>query len=456
MLLAILALTDLLGLATAQQAGTVTTERHPKLAWKKCLASGACINIQGEVTIDANWRWVYDKETYADCHTGNGWNKDVCRNGQSCANRCALDGADYAGRFGVSTCGNSIALQFVNDGADDSTNIGSRLYLMASPTKYQMFTLLGNEFTFDVDTSRLGCGMNGALYFVSMDEDGGMAKYPSNKAGAKYGTGYCDAQCPQGSKFINGEANLENEFGSCCSEVDIWQANAVSTAFTAHPCETTNQHRCEGDNECSKACTPDNGCTLDPFRLDHHDFYGPGARYAIDSTRPLTVVTQFVKGSDGGLAEIRRFYVQDGRVIPNVGITGNYSNNNNNNRNSGANSSSSSSSSSSSNSTGSGMTGSFCRSAGNSDAFVEKGGMAKLGKALAESMVLVMALWDDYHPNVLWRDSSSATDLPGSECDVTVGVPAEIELEENRQVNRNYVIFSNIRFGPIGSTFRQT
>lgn len=27
---------------------------------------------------------------------------------------------------------------------------------MASATKYQMFTLLGNEFTFDVDVSKLG------------------------------------------------------------------------------------------------------------------------------------------------------------------------------------------------------------------------------------------------------------------------------------------------------------
>ena len=37
-----------------------------------------------------------------------------------------------------------------------ATNIGSRLYLMAGADKYQMFTLLGNEFTFDVDTSKLG------------------------------------------------------------------------------------------------------------------------------------------------------------------------------------------------------------------------------------------------------------------------------------------------------------
>lgn len=37
-----------------------------------------------------------------------------------------------------------------------------------------------------------------------MDADGGMAKYSTNTAGAKYGTGYCDSQCPRDLKFING------------------------------------------------------------------------------------------------------------------------------------------------------------------------------------------------------------------------------------------------------------
>jgi cellulose 1,4-beta-cellobiosidase len=52
----------------------------------------------------------------------------------------------------------------------------------------------------DVDLSGLPCGFNGALYFVSMDADGGLKKYSTNKAGAKYGTGYCDAQCPRDLK----------------------------------------------------------------------------------------------------------------------------------------------------------------------------------------------------------------------------------------------------------------
>ena len=34
------------------------------------------------------------------------------------------------------------------------------------------------------------------------------------QAGASYGTGYCDAQCPADLKFINGEANCMDWTGS--------------------------------------------------------------------------------------------------------------------------------------------------------------------------------------------------------------------------------------------------
>merc|ERR1712083_47531 len=112
---------------------------------------------------------------------------------------------------------------------------GSRNYLMEDESHYKMFKLKNKEFTFDVDVSNLPCGLNGALYFVEMDADGGMSKYPTNKAGAKYGTGYCDAQCPQDLKFINGEANVEG-----------W--NATGTAYTAHSCSASGHTRCEGDD----------------------------------------------------------------------------------------------------------------------------------------------------------------------------------------------------------------
>lgn len=111
-----------------------------------------------------------------------------------------MDGADYSSTYGITTSGDALTLQFVT-----GENVGSRLYLMdSSDEKYQGFDLLDNEFTFDVNVADLPCGLNGALYFTSMDLDGGVGRYPENKAGAKYGTGYCDSQCPRDLKFING------------------------------------------------------------------------------------------------------------------------------------------------------------------------------------------------------------------------------------------------------------
>ena len=91
-----------------------------------------------------------------------------------------VDAADWRDTYGVTSSGDGITLQFVTEGPY-STNIGSRNYLMApNAQEYQMFYLKNREFTFDVDVSELPCGLNGALYFVEMDYDGGMENYPSN------------------------------------------------------------------------------------------------------------------------------------------------------------------------------------------------------------------------------------------------------------------------------------
>ena len=67
----------------------------------------------------------------------------------------------------------------------ETPSIEKRMPNLCANCPIQVFSLLGKEFTFDVDVSNLPCGLNGALYFVSMDADGGMAKYPTNAAGAK-------------------------------------------------------------------------------------------------------------------------------------------------------------------------------------------------------------------------------------------------------------------------------
>lgn len=188
-----------LAMVAAQQAGTNTAENHPTLTSQQCTKSGGCKNLSTKVVLDSNWRWLHDVSGYTNCYTGNKWDATLCPDGATCAKNCALDGADYSGTYGITSSGSALTLKFVT-----GSNVGSRVYLMADDTHYQMLKLLNQEFTFDVDMSNLPCGLNGALYLTAMDEDGGMAKFPNNKAGAKYGTGYCDAQCPRDMKFING------------------------------------------------------------------------------------------------------------------------------------------------------------------------------------------------------------------------------------------------------------
>ena len=180
--------------------------------------------------------------------------------------------------------------------------------------------------------------MNGAMYFVEMAANGGK-DLGQNAAGAAFGTGYCDAQCPHDIKFINGKANSKDwrphpkdfsnsmglgHYGACCAEMDIWEANNMATAYTPHPCniETPGQYMCEGiecgdndkDERYDGLCDKD-GCDINPFRNGDRSFYGKGPEFTVDSTKPMTVVTQFltVNGKDNGdLSEIRRFYVQPG------------------------------------------------------------------------------------------------------------------------------------------------
>ncbi|KAG4221269.1 hypothetical protein PC116_g30255, partial [Phytophthora cactorum] len=198
------ALATLLALGRAQQVGTQDAETHPKLTWQRCTAPGQCSNVNGELVIDSNWRWTHVVDGYTNCYDGNEWNATACPDAETCTKNCAIEGANYAGTYGVTTSGNAVTMKFRNE-HQYGVNIGSRLYLMNGPDKYQMFTANGNEIAFDVENADLGCGLNGAVYFVSMDEDGGKSRYPTNKAGAKYGTGYCDSQCARDLKWVGGK-----------------------------------------------------------------------------------------------------------------------------------------------------------------------------------------------------------------------------------------------------------
>ncbi|KAF8148442.1 cellobiohydrolase I-II [Crassisporium funariophilum] len=445
----------LISVVLGQQVGTYQVETHPKLPWQKCTRGGSCTaQGAGAVVLDSNWRWVHSVGGYTNCYTGNTWNTTACATNAACATNCALDGADYPATYGITTSGNALTMKFITNNANGK-NIGSRVYLMASDTKYQMFKLLNQEFTFDVDVSQLPCGLNGALYFSAMDEDGGMSRFSTNKAGAKYGTGYCDSQCPRDIKFINGQANAEGwkaasndanagtgNYGTCCNEMDVWEANAISAAYTPHPCDGTQQTRCTG-NACggtdryASICDPD-GCDFNSYRMGDTSFYGPGL--TVNTQQKFTVVTQFITDTGtatGTLKEIRRLYVQGGRVIQNSkvnipGMSASYDS----------------------------VTQPFCNDAkkafGDRDSFGQHGGMAGISKSMNVGMVLVLSIWDDHTANMLWLDSTypvagnpATPGIKRGTCATSSGVPTDVEASAaNAQV-----IYSNIKFGDIGSTY---
>ena len=454
----VLVATLLVAAVNCQQVGHQQAEVHPQLTIQSCTKSGGCQSQDKSVVIDSNWRWTHTVNGYKNCYTGNTWDTSLCPDGKTCAQNCALDGADYRGTYGVFSSGSALTLKFVTHGPY-SNNIGSRLYLLDSETEYMMFKLKNKEFTFDVDVSKLPCGLNGALYFAEMDADGGMSKYPGNKCGAKYGTGYCDAQCPHDLKFINGEANCEGwkpsssdknsgvgKYGTCCNEMDIWESNSISTAYTSHVCTVQGQTRCEGtqcgDTDAGQrhngVCDKD-GCDFNPYRLGDKSFFGPAGNFTIDTTKTFTVVTQFITadGSDNGdLSEIRRLWVQNGKVMNsnNVTVGGQQFNS---------------------------ITDNFCNAQkqafGDPNDYEKRGGNKAMGGSLERGMVLVMSLWDDHAVHMLWLDSSyppdkspSAPGVTRGTCATSSGVPEQVES----QYPDASVTYSNIKYGEIGSTYQ--
>ncbi|KAG8917799.1 hypothetical protein FRC01_002204 [Tulasnella sp. 417] len=437
----------------AQRYGTVIPEVHPPLSWQKCNSSGICVAQAGKIVLDADWRWYHQNwnPTYS-CYDGT-WHTDIFASEETMNQACVLEGIPGYSEFGITTSSNSLRLQFVTQGPQ-SRNVGSRVYLMADDNTYAIFKPLAQEITFDVDMSNLPCGIAADIHFAEMAADGGIAESGGwNTAGAKYGTGYCGAQCPRDVKFIKGHLNVYEwvpippnsgigRYGSCCAEMDLWQANSFSTAMTAHPCMINGRLRCE-EGQCGGSapdsdwfCDP-HGCDFNPYRMGNPSFYGTGN--TIDTTKKFTVVTQFITDSgtpSGSLVEIRRKYVQNGAPIPNPyvdvpGVSPAFDS----------------------------ITSAYCDQQklafGDIQIFQSKGGLDALGQALSRGMVLVLSIYDDRDANMLWLDSQyppgANTSLPGVArgiCAVTSGVPADVEaMYPNASVT-----ISNIKFGPIGST----
>ncbi|CAE6965333.1 cbhB [Symbiodinium sp. CCMP2592] len=459
--MALLTLMLLLPLCAAQQPGTLKSEGSPTMTVKEC-SKGQCTTKEHKLVLDANWRWIHTTEGYRNCYDGNEWDTSICADPEACAKDCALEAVDdrqYERIYGITPVPGGVRLNFVT-----GSNVGSRLFLLEDDDNYKLFMLKNREFAMDVDSSAVECGMNGAMYFIEMAADGGKG-IGHNAAGAKYGTGYCDAQCPHDVKFIDGKANSKNwkphpkdfsntmglgHYGACCAEMDIWEANNMATAYTPHPCDidSPGQYMCSGtecgDNDSGErydgVCDKD-GCDINPFRNQNTTFYGPGADFAVDSSRPMTVVTQFLTtdGTDAGdLSEIRRFYVQDGRAVASPSITilpkaPGYPDS---------------------------ITDQSCKDMkdlfDNENDFQEKGGNKAMGESLSRGHVAAFSLWDDIDVHMMWLDSCYPEDRECSEPGIRRGMCPGGEDSSPRNVRRKhprgYVTFANVAIGEIGST----
>lgn len=113
------------------------------------------------------------------------------------------------------------------------------------------------------------------------------------------------------------------------------------------------------------------------------------------------------------MKEIRRIFVQDGKVIqhPKSNVPGIDTQHD---------------------SITDDMCDAFKGAMGDPNDFKNKGGLKKMGDAMANGMVLVMSIWDDHEANMLWLDSTYPTDKttiggPRGTCDITSGVPADVE-----------------------------
>lgn len=208
----------LLGLAVAQTPGS-GTENHPSLKTWKCTKAGGCTEKNSYVVIDSASHWIHQKNNTAlGCgNWGSAADPTACPDKETCAQNCIMEPISDYKNNAIYTNGGELKLDMFNQAGSTSS---PRLYLLGEDKKnYEMLQLTGGELAFDVDVSRLPCGMNGALYLSEMRADGGRSAL--NPGGATYGTGYCKSRT--GYKVVDGALRSRP-----ISSVDCVEANSTT------------------------------------------------------------------------------------------------------------------------------------------------------------------------------------------------------------------------------------
>ncbi|KAK1450763.1 exoglucanase 1 [Colletotrichum cuscutae] len=223
--------------------------------------------------------------------------------------------------------------------------------------------------------------------------------------------------------------------GACCAEFDVWNSNAHSYSMISKPCVDPGYEVCQS-TDCDAANIGGSGqvlcdkfgCDYNPYRLDEMEFYGKFK--TVDTSRKFTVVTQFSEEN------VRQFFVQDGKRIetPAASYPG-FPNT-------------------------SGLSPDYCKALPTNfqdpEYFAQVGGYSRHNEALRRPMVLTMSISNDHWANNLWLDSTFPPDRAGLLGAERGPCPSWGNGPEPQEAERYYpnakVAWSNIRFGPIGTT----
>lgn len=174
---------------------------------------------------------------------------------------------------------------------------------------------------------------------------------------------------------------------------------------------------------------------MNTYRFGDKAFYGEGSSFAVDTSKPFTIVTQFITSDntdEGDLIEIRREYFQGGKRISSPKLDINEKDYDS-------------------------ISAGFCteqkKETGDPDDFAIRGGLKQMGKALGRGMVLVMSLWDDAATDMLWLDSTWPRGATGpgaarGPCDSSTGEPSTTRSKYPGSL----VKYMNIKVGAIGTT----
>ncbi|KAF4500420.1 cellulose 1,4-beta-cellobiosidase [Fusarium agapanthi] len=303
-------------------------EVHTPFTWHQCIQK-PCTEYFSAIVLESSLR-----ET--NCCAGSFDVKDLHRtqckkkDKDTCPADCCVEGADYRAH-GIKAVGTSLTMDL---GATAPHVPKDLIRVMPlEDERYPNRPLVrrhDSEYTFDIDVRNVPPGYKARVSLNRMLPDGARSEKKGDKAGARYGTGYYDATCDKGQRFVEGRANYDGwvpdkhdpmlgtgRTGACCHNTVLWEGNIESTDYHWSPCLPPWYHRCDKD-KCTTKCFAF-GCRWNPNGNKMEPFYGPGPTNTIDSKKTFSVVTQFFIQQTPKVENIFKtratYYVQGGKIF---------------------------------------------------------------------------------------------------------------------------------------------